>query len=268
MSWDHLRLAIKLDVERASDRIVALVYAFHANEETSLAYLAEATLVAETCLNRKSLIAARQRLVGAGFLVDRGRLRGRINGITVYEVGRPEKGTTDEREYQKGDGQLGVDVPVSHDGRPKIDALAVPKTVRRRLLKASESREEPARARDGLLSGWNPNLEDIAWAKSERREIPSWDRIAEKFARHYEGTKRTAQGWRELWQNWVRKERAPATPVRRASAREILESVLAQLQLAPWSPGETYGQAESRAIAAGGEALLQKARQPQGVHAP
>jgi hypothetical protein len=131
MSWREIRVAMEAQVETTEQRITLSAYAYYANPTTGLSFPSEATLRMTTRLGRNRLIAARAWLVARGHLLPQGRLRGTFNGVQVYKVGHPEVGTPvtvdkSERPSQQRDGQAGMAVPNSLNGRPESQGMGVP----------------------------------------------------------------------------------------------------------------------------------------------
>lgn len=100
MSFQALAWATKLRLGKAGDKLILVAFADRHNEESGCAYPSIAWLTEFSSLNRKTVIAAVERLVDAGLLEDSGERKGSTKQIKVYRVhvGRvPETGQSQKR---------------------------------------------------------------------------------------------------------------------------------------------------------------------------
>jgi hypothetical protein len=86
MSFAALATVSKMRTASAAEKLIALAYADRHNEETGCAYPSLKWLCEFSSLNRKTVIAAVQRLEAAGFLADTGDRQGDTNQIKVYRL--------------------------------------------------------------------------------------------------------------------------------------------------------------------------------------
>ena len=86
MSNEAINWALAQQGLRSSEKFVLLVLANRANAEW-LCWPSLAALQSDTCLNRKTIIAALERLSEHGLIIDNEERKGRTNQIIVYRVG-------------------------------------------------------------------------------------------------------------------------------------------------------------------------------------
>lgn len=86
MSFPALAWASKFRAESAAVKLVLLGYADRHNEETGCAYPSIAWLAEFGSLNRKTVIAAVEKLETAGILSDTGERKGDTKQIKVYRL--------------------------------------------------------------------------------------------------------------------------------------------------------------------------------------
>ena len=86
MSNEAINWALAQEDLRSSEKFVLLVLANRANAEW-LCWPSLAALESDTCLNRKTIIAALERLSEHGLIIDNEERKGRTNQIIVYRVG-------------------------------------------------------------------------------------------------------------------------------------------------------------------------------------
>ncbi len=86
MSFAALAAVSKMRAGSAAEKLIALAYADRHNEETGCAYPSLAWLCEFGSLNRKTVIAAVNRLETAGFLTDTGERKGNTRQIKVYRL--------------------------------------------------------------------------------------------------------------------------------------------------------------------------------------
>ncbi|WP_368933499.1 helix-turn-helix domain-containing protein [Brevundimonas naejangsanensis] len=86
MSFQALAWATKLRLGKAGDKLILVAFADRHNEETGCAYPSIAWLTEFSSLDRKTVIAAVERLVDAGLLEDSGERKGSTKQIKVYRV--------------------------------------------------------------------------------------------------------------------------------------------------------------------------------------
>lgn len=88
MSWAHLEWSYKQEVLSSSQKSVLVNLAFHANDETGNAYPSIPLITKETELDRKTVMAALDALVEAGWIQETGQFAGRTKQIKVYRLHR------------------------------------------------------------------------------------------------------------------------------------------------------------------------------------
>ncbi len=86
MSWDALSWAAKQRVGKAADKLVLLALAERHNPESGVAYPSVAWLAEFGSLNRKTVIAALDRLEAAGLIADSGERKGKTLQIKAYRL--------------------------------------------------------------------------------------------------------------------------------------------------------------------------------------
>lgn len=89
MSFPALGWASTAKVERASDKLILLALADRHNTEHHLAYPSIDWLCDFSCLDRKTVIAALQRLQEAGHIIDSGKRVGKTKQIKAWALNMP-----------------------------------------------------------------------------------------------------------------------------------------------------------------------------------
>lgn len=215
MSFAALAAVSKMKAGSAAEKLIALAYADRHNEETGTAYPSIVWLCEFGSLNRKTVIAAVNRLEASGFLTDTGDRRGTTRQIKVYHLNlesipkaepsqkrnRTENGTvpkTAREETQKRDTDT-VREPTS----PK----ASPSTKRAR---PSAPKQQPFR----LPADWQPIRfadDTVARAVVDRRG-GDWSRAALESFRNWAANADDRNGlgrkldWQAAWGNWIIKQ--------------------------------------------------------------
>jgi hypothetical protein len=172
--------ALEAPVDRPLDRLVLGAYVLLRNRETGLAFAGMETLVRMTMLDRKTILAARQRLVTRGHLVELGRT-GR-NGVTKYRLG-PENGTSTDPtgKSRKRDDDGRDEVPLLPDGDPENGTCVMQPGV----LEPEKSSSAPAREEGTEMQ--KSSVSDVlalcakyrvSNASMENRLIRTWTKLA------------------------------------------------------------------------------------------
>lgn len=94
MSWPALGWASKQRPGRVADKMVLIALADRHNEEADMAYPSIAWLAEFSCLDRKTVVAALDRLERAGLIADSGIRYGKTKQVKGYRLAlnSPEKG--------------------------------------------------------------------------------------------------------------------------------------------------------------------------------
>ena len=85
MSNEAINWAFSVPVERSSDRLMLVCLANYANL-TGYCYPSQAKVIADTLLDRKTVIARTKRLVERGLIVDTGKRKGSTGQVIVYRL--------------------------------------------------------------------------------------------------------------------------------------------------------------------------------------
>ena len=104
MSIECLNFAIQAKTTRAADKLILMLLANYAGEG-GLAFPCIERLTVDSCLDRKTVLAAIKRLVAAGFISDTKKRIGRTDSVKIYKlnVSSPKNGTlTNESSTEIG----------------------------------------------------------------------------------------------------------------------------------------------------------------------
>jgi hypothetical protein len=85
LSNEAINWAFSVPVERSSDRLMLVCLANYANL-TGYCYPSQAKVIADTLLDRKTVIARTKRLVERGLIVDTGKRKGSTGQVIVYRL--------------------------------------------------------------------------------------------------------------------------------------------------------------------------------------
>lgn len=185
MSFLALAWATKLKVDRASDKLILLAFADRHNDETGFAYPSIAWLCEFSSLNRKTVIAAVERLEGAGHLSDTGKRTGATRQIKVYQV---NVGTVPKTEQS----QKRNSTEISAERSQKRDTEPVREPITSEANASSVSRAENdnrtvekasprGRASKFVPPTWQPSPAHVAKAAELRLDVEAQ---AELFRLH------------------------------------------------------------------------------------
>jgi hypothetical protein len=159
--WQVMEWALDAEVDRPADRLVLVAYARHRNHRTGLAWPSIETLKRGTLCDRKTIMAARQRLVNRNYLQRAGRI-GR-HGVDRYYVRCPENETSSDVDNSSSasrnrDCDHIVDVPETEDRRPENGTHRHPKNGTALSNPTIEPNQQPGGAARGgakaLPNGW------------------------------------------------------------------------------------------------------------------
>lgn len=211
MSFMALAWASKYRADSAAMKLVLLAFADRHNEETGCAYPSIAWLCEFSSLNRKTVIAAIDKLEAVGILTDTGERAGGTRQVKVYRLTMAksaENGTVPKTEqYQKRNG--------SENGGEESQKRDTD-TVRNQ---ASPEASPPTKARAGKLKAAHVRLPDdwkpirfadatVAREVIDRRGI-EWGRAALESFRNWAANADDKAGigrklnWQAAWANWV-----------------------------------------------------------------
>jgi hypothetical protein len=205
---------------RSSEKLVLLVLANRANAEW-LCWPSLAALQSDTCLNRKTIISALERLSDHGLIIDNEERKGRTNQIIVYRVGH---GAPNSPEF---DFLLWYERLVRRTGSAKKRSNSASKesqTSRERVPETghgtfTESTKEPSaesialasarKTRGGssykqlkktsITEAWVPSADDRSFA--EVRGLDA-DAHAEAFKYHHMAKGSERQSWSAAFKAW------------------------------------------------------------------
>jgi len=94
VSIECLNFAIQAKTTRAADKLVLMLLANYAGEG-GLAFPCIERLTIDSCLDRKTVLAAIKRLLAAGLITDTKKRIGRTDSVKIYKVNvsSPKNGT-------------------------------------------------------------------------------------------------------------------------------------------------------------------------------
>lgn len=158
MSWPALGWASKQRPSRSADKIVLIALADRHNEENDLAWPSLAWLGDFCCLDRKTVIAALDRLEAAGYIADSGQRTGRTGQVKAYtlaingpEITVPKTEPLNSPVFPKKQSQKRDTEPSTEPSTPDIaNAISPP------VLKLVEDEQAtPALKPEHVVEAWN-----------------------------------------------------------------------------------------------------------------
>jgi DNA-binding PadR family transcriptional regulator len=120
MSWDALAWAKNTRVGRASDKLILIALADRHNEDCDRAFPSIAWLCDFSDLNRKTVIAALDRLEANGFIEDSGERVGRTQQIKSYKL-HWETGPKVERFQKRNSSEITPKQSQKRDTEPSTN---------------------------------------------------------------------------------------------------------------------------------------------------
>lgn len=187
MSNEAITWALSVPKLRATDKFVLVILANHAGEDRTC-FPSQAQIIQSSCLNRKTVIAALQRLMACGLIIDTGKRHGVTRQVIAYRLSEtipetvcyPENGTVPD---------LPDNSPVFPDKGSRISR----EQSRKRDTEPSEpsiTLKEPKRARAAkspavVLPDWMPAdaWNDFIASRTRRGKAPT-DQAVRLLVKH------------------------------------------------------------------------------------
>jgi hypothetical protein len=196
MSWDALAWAKNTRVGRASDKLILIALADRHNEDCDRAFPSIAWLCDFSDLNRKTVIAALDRLEANGFIEDSGERVGRTQQIKSYKL-HWETGPKVERFQKRNSSEITPKQSQKRDTEPVRNLSSEAKASS--LWQALPADWVPTRPLSASLQTavefWPPGA-----LQSELESFRSWALNAEP--KKGKGLKKD---WDDAFGNWLRR---------------------------------------------------------------
>lgn len=191
MSFAALQWAGEQRTGKSTDKLVLMALADRHNETCGLAFPSVKWLVEFSSLNRKTVIAALDRLEKAGLITDSGQRKGQTKQVKAYilAIKSPEKGI------------------------PKTGPLAGKGTVF--TTKESQKRDTEPVKEPKTLDKTRARALPVNWVPAEfgkqsqsRKIVDGWsvDELTERieaFSAHHRARNNKFPDWQSAWSTWV-----------------------------------------------------------------
>lgn len=171
MSWGALAWAAKCRVGKAADKLILLALAERHNPESNTAYPSVAWLAEFSSLDRKTVIAALDRLEGMKLITDSGERAGRTLQIKAYNLSLET--VPKEEQFQKRNGSV---FPAKESQKRDTDTVTEPVSSED---KSSSDREIV----DQLIEAWG-DLAAQHGLQRIRKIYPARRKKIDTFIRH------------------------------------------------------------------------------------
>lgn len=202
MSFAALAWAAKVRTEKAAEKLILLAYADLHSEKTGHAFPSLKWLEEFSSLNRKTVIAAVERLEATGLLTDTGERAGSTKQIKVYRVNLGTEPKTEQFQKRNRPGLSGKQSQI-RDTEPTKEPTSPTKA-----KPSSETRTRADRPHP-LPDDWQPRPFGPSSAESEIVDgwVPERLRIEEiKFRNYWSavgGSRGAKSDWQRTWANWI-----------------------------------------------------------------
>ncbi len=207
MTW-----ALGLTGMRSSEKFVLVCMCNYANEDGTC-YPSVAQLAADTCQDRKTVLANMESLRAAGMISDTGKRIGKTHGVVVYRVNvsnSTENGTTDQKTSSS---EIGTGTEIG-------TAEAVPffrgsgtvfprkRSQKRDMDPKGTVRNQKSAPRTACRLPDDFQLTQERRLVAEAERLPA-DRTFAKFVNYWRaasGAKARKADWDATWKNWCMNE--------------------------------------------------------------
>lgn len=205
MSFEALAWAGKCKTANAADKLVLFGLADRHNSEANGAYPSTAWLVEFTSLNRKTVIAALDRLEASGFISDSGERRGQTAQVKLYRLHLESVPKTEPSQKRNSS-------VFSSKGSQKRDTEPVRTTTPSEGKPSSGvgAKGAPPRVNHEIPEDWEP----LSFGRGTQcgKIIAGWppDELAyqlEHFRAHHGKKGDKFKDWQKAWATWVLNKR-------------------------------------------------------------
>jgi len=193
MSWVALGWASKQKPGRVADKMVLIALADRHNEESDVSYPSVAWLADFSCLDRKTVVAALNRLESAGLISDSGQRVGKTKQVKAYSLAI--------NDTEKG-------MPKAEPLPPKDTAFSAKQSQKRDTEPSREpspKKDKPSLGKPTLVpDDFRPIMSGITLATVDGWPPGRQEEEVEHFIDHHTAKGTLSKDWQASWRTWVK----------------------------------------------------------------